>query len=255
MLITLWGKSFICRFWRHTLFASHRASRRHRSTTGVTRADSTHISPLLNIFKRDFAGVVFLACFIWFCLRIVKGLKKKKKNSGELGYMKIATQLLVFPRRNASACCDYQVHVQGTLHYSRCPLLTEPGYPSWGWGGRWVSGLCCQVVIVLLRVVNIQRHPPPGKTSSGLRRAPAGVRPFSVIHPPECRLLHYVSEIHACFIVHLVASELWQTDCWILIQMFTPPSCNHCSKCVNSPQWIFSGLRNSSQSHHACHWE
>lgn len=50
----------------------------------------------------------------------------------EVDYMKIATQLLVSPRRNASARCDHQVHVQGTLHYSRCPLLTEPCYSARG---------------------------------------------------------------------------------------------------------------------------
>ena len=100
--------------------------------------------------------------------------KKKNRNSGELGYMKIATQLLVFPRRNASACCDHQVHVQGTLHYSRCPLLPDPRDPARGWGGRWVP-LKLWVRVVVIGLSGRMRR-PPGRTSSGPWRAPAGVR-------------------------------------------------------------------------------
>lgn len=81
------------------------------------------------------------------------------QKSGERGSMKIATQLLLSPRRNASARRDHQVHVQGALHYSRCPLLPDPCSPTRGRGGRWalvyllkwfwrclvVSTCCCKI--------------------------------------------------------------------------------------------------------------
>lgn len=94
-----------------------------------------------------------VSCFI--CLRlfslsrtVATGLSQ---NSGELYriYMKIATQL-VSSRRNASACCDHQVHVQGTLHYSRSPRLPDPCDPAWGWGGRWVTRRCSMVACFFL---------------------------------------------------------------------------------------------------------
>lgn len=53
-------------------------------------------------------------------------------------FMKIRIQALVCLRRNASACCDFQVHVQGTLLYSRYPLLQDSRQPPWGWSGGWV---------------------------------------------------------------------------------------------------------------------
>lgn len=53
-------------------------------------------------------------------------------------FMKIRIQALVCLRRNASACCDFQVHVQGTLLYSRYPLLQGSRQPPWGWSGGWV---------------------------------------------------------------------------------------------------------------------
>lgn len=75
----------------------------------------------------------------FICLKGSSWRGRCKPNSGERGYMKIDTQLLVPPRRDASARCDHQVHVQGALHYSRCPHLPEPCQPARGRGGRWDS--------------------------------------------------------------------------------------------------------------------
>ena len=144
--------------------------------------EKKYITPRLN-FAEGFSPC---SVRLSFCLKIQKKGsstgsvskrergKKKNRNSGELGYMKIATQLLVFPRRNASACCDHQVHVQGTLHYSRCPLLPDPRDPARGWGGRWVP-LKLWVRVVVIGLSGRMRR-PPGRTSSGPWRAPAGVR-------------------------------------------------------------------------------
>lgn len=113
--------------------------------------------------------------------------------SRELGSMKIATQPLVSPRRNASACRDHQVHVQGTLHYSRYPLLPAPGDPARGWGGRWVL-LCfglvwfamwCDFKCALGESWSVFTHGRLVKEPWGDR---AGVRLVSWSTTPECTL-------------------------------------------------------------------
>lgn len=112
------------------------------SDVGSTRSELTHIPA--NITRRrgfKFAGGVSPDPSAAHRVRVSAGSSRvclRENHPGELGYMKIATRCLAFPRRNASTCCHHQVHVQGTLHYSRCPLLTEPCDLAWGWGGRWV---------------------------------------------------------------------------------------------------------------------
>lgn len=134
----------------------------HRTHTQLCQ--STVIFFSLSLLKNTTRGSNFFSFFFFFWR-----FPLTEARSAALDFMKIDTQLLVSPRRDASACRDHQVHVQGTLHYSRCPLLPAPCYPAWGWGGRWVSVLS---VVLFLKLEQPSgeavQHPGELPAASGL---------------------------------------------------------------------------------------